>query len=238
MQSVEARPALWDILWLLMRYGLVMLEVSVVVFLLQGYLTSGREVGDPPPAFPIFTREHRHRRHGVQLWGLKCQRGWVVLGRSCSEAGNGNGTNRLGFPRSPRRPCGCAKDLSWEGSPLGLRGSSCGTTSAALQNSRPCLVRGSRRAVCGNRRPQEAIPPHLREGKSPESLPPPGAAAFCDVCFPENLEGSDASVRCRLGRQAVDDIGSVGQSALLEISQADVTLPEMGPPADITKARG
>ncbi|CAL8462360.1 g1893 [Coccomyxa elongata] len=36
-------PLLLNHLWLLTRFGLVMLEVSVVVFLLQGYLTSGRE---------------------------------------------------------------------------------------------------------------------------------------------------------------------------------------------------
>mmetsp|Transcript_15989 Transcript_15989/g.44611 ORF Transcript_15989/g.44611 Transcript_15989/m.44611 type:complete len:304 (-) Transcript_15989:306-1217(-) len=43
VQTVDKHPALWNLLWLLMRFGLVLLEVSVVVFLLQGYLTSGRE---------------------------------------------------------------------------------------------------------------------------------------------------------------------------------------------------
>ncbi|CAL5227660.1 g10667 [Coccomyxa viridis] len=43
---VEAQfssPFILNVLWLMTRFGLVMLEVSVVVFLLQGYLTSGRE---------------------------------------------------------------------------------------------------------------------------------------------------------------------------------------------------
>ncbi|EIE24097.1 hypothetical protein COCSUDRAFT_23261 [Coccomyxa subellipsoidea C-169] len=39
----SSSPLLLNLLWLLTRFGLVMLEVSVVVFLLQGYLTSGRE---------------------------------------------------------------------------------------------------------------------------------------------------------------------------------------------------
>ncbi|KAK9817983.1 hypothetical protein WJX72_005332 [[Myrmecia] bisecta] len=41
--SEATHPVLWNLLWMLTRFGLVMLEVSVVVFLLQGYLTSGRE---------------------------------------------------------------------------------------------------------------------------------------------------------------------------------------------------
>eukprot|EP00191_Tetraselmis_sp_GSL018_P001508 CAMPEP_0177602218 /NCGR_PEP_ID=MMETSP0419_2-20121207/14736_1 /TAXON_ID=582737 /ORGANISM="Tetraselmis sp., Strain GSL018" /LENGTH=261 /DNA_ID=CAMNT_0019095657 /DNA_START=473 /DNA_END=1258 /DNA_ORIENTATION=+ len=43
MLTIEKHPTIWNLLWLLTRSGLVLLEVSVVVFLLQGYLTSGRE---------------------------------------------------------------------------------------------------------------------------------------------------------------------------------------------------
>lgn len=43
--STEAsHPALWNWLWIGTRFGLELLEVSVVVFLLQGYLRTGREV--------------------------------------------------------------------------------------------------------------------------------------------------------------------------------------------------
>lgn len=42
-QSQQRYPNLWNFFWLLTSCGLVLLEVSVVVFLLQGYLTSGRE---------------------------------------------------------------------------------------------------------------------------------------------------------------------------------------------------
>jgi Predicted membrane protein len=43
--STEAsHPALWNSLWIGTRFGLELLEVSVVVFLLQGYLRTGREV--------------------------------------------------------------------------------------------------------------------------------------------------------------------------------------------------
>lgn len=42
--STEAsHPALWNWLWIGTRFGLELLEVSVVVFLLQGYLRTGRE---------------------------------------------------------------------------------------------------------------------------------------------------------------------------------------------------
>eukprot|EP00898_Chlorokybus_atmophyticus_P003202 jgi/Chlat1/3883/Chrsp26S04163 len=41
--SSAASTDLYNALWLLTRFGLVLLEVSVVVFLSQGYLTSGRE---------------------------------------------------------------------------------------------------------------------------------------------------------------------------------------------------
>lgn len=37
------RHVLWNLLWLLTRFGMVLLEVSVVVFLLQGYSASGLE---------------------------------------------------------------------------------------------------------------------------------------------------------------------------------------------------
>jgi len=43
IQTVEPNQTLWNVLWLMIRFGLVLLEVSVVVFLLQGYLSSGRE---------------------------------------------------------------------------------------------------------------------------------------------------------------------------------------------------
>ncbi|KAK9808438.1 hypothetical protein WJX73_005892 [Symbiochloris irregularis] len=44
MAEVHAsHVTLFNSLWLLTRFGLVLLEVSVVVFLLQGYITSGRE---------------------------------------------------------------------------------------------------------------------------------------------------------------------------------------------------
>ncbi|CAK0752156.1 hypothetical protein CVIRNUC_002124 [Coccomyxa viridis] len=42
-EAQQSSPFLLNVLWLMTRFGLVMLEVSVVVFLLQGYLTSGRE---------------------------------------------------------------------------------------------------------------------------------------------------------------------------------------------------
>lgn len=48
VMMVEARytgQAHWNALWLLTSSVSVLLEVSVVVFLLQGYLTSGSEVG-------------------------------------------------------------------------------------------------------------------------------------------------------------------------------------------------
>lgn len=47
VMMVEARytgQAHWNALWLLTSSVSVLLEVSVVVFLLQGYLTSGSEV--------------------------------------------------------------------------------------------------------------------------------------------------------------------------------------------------
>ena len=38
----SAHTGLWNGLWLLARFGMVLLEVSVVVFLLQGYAASAR----------------------------------------------------------------------------------------------------------------------------------------------------------------------------------------------------
>lgn len=47
MQIFDAEPAdsltAWNITWLITRFGMVLLEVSVVVFLSQGYLISGWE---------------------------------------------------------------------------------------------------------------------------------------------------------------------------------------------------
>eukprot|EP00877_Chromochloris_zofingiensis_P011606 jgi/Chrzof1/669/Cz01g24150.t1 len=42
-QTGASHIVLWNLLWLLARFGMILLEVSVVVFLLQGYVTTGRE---------------------------------------------------------------------------------------------------------------------------------------------------------------------------------------------------
>lgn len=42
-QTGHKDPVAWNVMWLLTRFGMVLLEVSVVVFLLQGYMTTGRE---------------------------------------------------------------------------------------------------------------------------------------------------------------------------------------------------
>lgn len=43
-QTQEGGPhVVWNLLWLTNRFGMVLLELSVVVFLLQGYITSGLE---------------------------------------------------------------------------------------------------------------------------------------------------------------------------------------------------
>lgn len=43
VETREPKAGPWNALWLLTSFALVLLEVSVVVFLLQGYMTSGRE---------------------------------------------------------------------------------------------------------------------------------------------------------------------------------------------------
>ena len=82
VMMVEARytgQAHWNALWLLTSSVGVLLEVSVVVFLLQGYLTSGSEVLTGWPCIHTYTFYYIHFLHTQALLRTLALSGPIAL---------------------------------------------------------------------------------------------------------------------------------------------------------------